>query len=52
MLYADYFAWTGDRTFLDQYWPHAIAAMDWIDRSCQATGYLSYQQISPGGLQN
>jgi glycogen debranching enzyme len=52
MLYGDYFAWTGDRAFLDQYWPQAIAAMDWIDRSCKATAYLSYQQVSPGGLLN
>lgn len=52
MLYADYYAWTGDRAFLDQYWPQALAAMDWIDRSCAATGYLTYCQKSPGGLQN
>lgn len=52
MLFADYFAWTGDRTFLEQYWPQAIAAMDWIDRSCEATGYLTYERTSPGGLLN
>jgi len=52
MLYADYYAWTGDRTFLDQYWDHALAAMDWIDRSCAATGYLTYQRKSDKGLQN
>lgn len=52
MLYADYFAWTGDRSFLDRYWNHALAAMDWIDRSCAATGYLAYEQKSAGGLLN
>ena len=52
MLYADYYAWTGDRAFLEQYWEHALAAMDWIDQSCAATGYLTYQQKSDGGLQN
>jgi glycogen debranching enzyme len=52
MLYADYFAWTGDRAFLDQYWPNALAAMDWIDRNCAATGYLAYECKSPGGLRN
>ena len=52
MLYADYYAWTGDRAFLDQYWDHALAAMDWIDRSCAATGYLAYQRYSDKGLQN
>lgn len=52
MLYADYYTWTGDRSFLDQFWPHALAAMDWIDRSCQATGYLTYERKSPAGLRN
>ncbi|WP_204138929.1 amylo-alpha-1,6-glucosidase [Halomicronema sp. CCY15110] len=52
MLYADYYAWTGDRALLDQLWPHALAAMDWIDRSCEQTGYVTYDCKSPGGLQN
>ena len=52
MLFADYFAWTGDRAFLERYWPNAIAAMDWIDRGCEATGYLIYERTSPGGLLN
>jgi len=52
LLYADYFAWTGDRAFLDQHWDCALAAMDWIDRSCEATGYLTYERKSPGGLKN
>jgi glycogen debranching enzyme len=33
MLYADYYAWKGDRPLLDQLWPNALAAMDWIDRN-------------------
>ncbi|MEB3887022.1 amylo-alpha-1,6-glucosidase [Lyngbya sp. CCY1209] len=52
MLYADYFAWTGDRAFLDKYWDCALAAMDWIDRGLAATGYLTYERKSPGGLRN
>lgn len=52
MLYADYYNWTGDRALLDQLWENALAAMDWIDHSCQATGYLSYARKSTGGLQN
>jgi glycogen debranching enzyme len=52
MLYADYYAWTGDRDFIDQLWTNALAAMEWIDRSCQKTGYLTYERKSPGGLQN
>lgn len=53
MLYADYYAWTGDRTFVEQYWPQAEAAMAWIDRNCAATGgYLTYERKSTGGLRN
>jgi glycogen debranching enzyme len=53
MLYAEYYAWTHDRETLDQLWPHALAAMDWIDRECaQNNGYLSYYQKSERGLQN
>jgi glycogen debranching enzyme len=53
MLYSDYYAWTFDRETLEQLWPNAIAAMDWIDRNCAATGYLYYGCQSPEkGLQN
>jgi glycogen debranching enzyme len=52
MLYADYYAWKGDRPLLDQLWPNALAAMDWIDRNCEKTGYVTYDCKSPGGLRN
>ena len=52
ILYAEYYAWTGDCQTLEQLWENALAAMNWIDRNCQATGYLSYKRISPGGLLN
>jgi glycogen debranching enzyme len=52
MLYAEYFAWTADNITLDQLWPNAIAAMNWIDRNCKETGYLSYQRSSTRGLFN
>ncbi len=52
MLYAEYFAWTADYETLDGLWENAIAAMDRIDRSCQATGYLSYLRKSQRGLAN
>ena len=52
MLYADYYAWKGDRTLLEDLWPHALAAMDWIDRSLEKTGYVTYLCKSPGGLGN
>lgn len=52
MLYADYYAWRGDRILLEDLWPHALAAMDWIDRSLEKTGYVTYLCKSPGGLGN
>jgi glycogen debranching enzyme len=52
MLYADYYAWKGDRALLDRLWPNALAAMDWIDRNGEKTGYVTYDCQSPGGLQN
>jgi glycogen debranching enzyme len=52
MLYADYYAWKGDRTLLDQLWDNALAAMAWIDRRCAKTGYITYECTSAGGLRN
>lgn len=52
MLYAEYYAWTADMETLDRLWPNALAAMDWIDRNCAETGYLSYSCRSNRGLVN
>ena len=52
MLYAEYYAWTHDTETLERLWSNALAAMDWIDRSCRETGYLSYQRQSKRGLAN
>ncbi|MFW6358883.1 MAG: glycogen debranching N-terminal domain-containing protein [Chroococcales cyanobacterium] len=52
LLYSEYFAWTNDGKTLDQLWPNALAAMDWIDRNCEKTGYLYYKCRSKRGLPN
>ena len=52
ILYAEYYAWTGDRNTIEQLWESALSAMNWIDRNCQQTGYLSYARNSPSGLLN
>ncbi|MBD2360752.1 amylo-alpha-1,6-glucosidase [Anabaena minutissima FACHB-250] len=52
MLYAEYYAWTHDLETLEQLWPNALAAMDWIDRNLQPTGYLNYHRKSKRGLTN
>lgn len=52
MLYAEYYAWTHDRETLDRLWQNALAAMEWIDRELEETGYLSYARKSKRGLVN
>jgi glycogen debranching enzyme len=52
MLYAEYYAWTHDLETLERLWSNALAAMDWIDRQLQQTGYLSYFSKSRRGLAN
>lgn len=52
MLYAEYYAWTHDRDTLDRLWSNAIAAMEWIDREMEASGYLTYACKSNRGLAN
>jgi glycogen debranching enzyme len=37
---------------LDKLWSNAIAAMEWIDRNCKETGYLTYLRRSRKGLVN
>jgi glycogen debranching enzyme len=52
MLYAEYYAWTHDTETLNRLWDNAIAAMDWIDRQLEHTGYLGYARTSSRGLVN
>lgn len=52
MLYAEYYAWTGDEETLNALWDNALAAMDWCDRNLKDTGYLRYFSRSYRGLSN
>jgi glycogen debranching enzyme len=52
MLYAEYYAWTHDTETLEHLWNNAQRAMEWIDRNCSKTGYLSYERHSKRGLAN
>lgn len=52
MLYAEYYAWTGDEETLNNLWDNALAAMDWCDRNLKETGYLRYFSRSYRGLGN
>lgn len=52
MLYADYYAWSGDRATIEQLWPNALEAVKWIENRCRETGYLSYRKRSSRGIDN
>lgn len=52
MLYSEYYSWTHDRETLEQLWPNALAAMEWIDQNMQPSGYLTYHRRSKRGLDN
>ena len=52
ILYAEYYAWTGDRNTIEQLWEEALSAMSWIDRHSKQTGYLAYARTSSSGLFN
>lgn len=52
LLLTDYYAWTADEGTLRQLWPNVLAAMDWIDRQLQPTGYLTYLRRSSRGIRN
>ncbi|GIW20533.1 MAG: hypothetical protein KatS3mg065_0829 [Chloroflexota bacterium] len=48
------FDWTGDRALLDRLWPHALAALEWIDRwgDRDGDGFVEYERRNPTGLLN
>jgi glycogen debranching enzyme len=54
MLLAQYTARTGDLALARELWPHALAAMHWIDcaTSADSAGYLTYARHTPRGLIN
>jgi glycogen debranching enzyme len=48
------FDWTGDRALLERLWPHALAALEWIDRygDRDGDGFVEYERRSERGLLN
>ncbi|MDP9317557.1 MAG: hypothetical protein M3O94_00490, partial [Actinomycetota bacterium] len=48
------FDWTGDRALVDELWPHAVAALEWIDRygDRDGDGFVEYERRSERGLVN
>jgi glycogen debranching enzyme len=54
MLAGAYAQRTGDVAFIDTLWPALIAAMGWIERTCDQhpEGFLAYARGMEGGLRN
>ena len=54
ILLGETYAWTGDDAMLDRLWPHALAALAWIDDSgdLDGDGFVEYQRRSRLGLLN
>ncbi|HVL53453.1 MAG TPA: glycogen debranching N-terminal domain-containing protein [Vitreimonas sp.] len=54
ILLADTFAWTGDVSMVDRYWPQALAALEWIDRwgDLDGDGFVEYRRRTKRGLLN
>ena len=52
MLAHAYYHRSADRAFIDQLWPHLIAALDWMARDGDADqdGFLEYARHSENGL--
>ena len=48
------FDWTGDRAFLDRYWPTALRCLEWIDTygDRDGDGFVEYERRSSRGLLN
>jgi glycogen debranching enzyme len=54
ILLAEAFAWTGDRSMVDRFWPNALAALEWIDRwgDVDGDGFVEYRRRTERGLLN
>lgn len=52
MLAGAYYERTADRAFIDELWPHIVAALDWITNSgdVDGDGFVEYARHSPTGL--
>jgi glycogen debranching enzyme len=54
VLLGETYRWTGDWSLVDELWPNALAALEWIERSGDANGdgFVEYERRSPRGLVN
>jgi len=54
ILLGETHAWTGDDALVDRLWPHALKALEWIDRygDRDGDGFVEYKRRNDGGLIN
>lgn len=54
ILLHEYIRWTWDRKRLEEWWPSALRAMEWMNRwgDKDGDGFLEYEKQSPTGLVN
>ncbi|MHB8892949.1 MAG: amylo-alpha-1,6-glucosidase, partial [Candidatus Limnocylindrales bacterium] len=52
VLLGETFDWTGDLGLVEELWPNALAALDWMDRhgDLDGDGFIEYRRRAPGGL--
>ncbi len=52
ILLYDYYLWTKDLETLERLWPHALAALSWIDRNLAKSplGYATYETENHSGV--
>jgi len=54
MLLDEYERWTADDELIDQLWPNALAALNWIEKygDTDGDGFVEYERQSERGLSN
>jgi len=52
LLLAETHAWTGDDRLVDDLWPHALAALGWLEGPAMRDGFVQYERRSERGLAN
>ena len=52
VLLGETYDWTGDLRLVEELWPHALAALEWMDRhgDVDGDGFIEYRRRSPDGL--
>lgn len=52
VLLGETFDWTGDLRLVEELWPNALAALEWVDRhgDLDGDGFIEYRRRAPGGL--